>query len=258
MKKTLILGLAIGFAFTATSAMATIVGSDHDMNTGMGNDAQQRICVYCHHPHNSIKAGSGTGVNVISYSPLWNREYRADRDNDGLSDFTAYDNGVNMSNTTDKLSSTSKHLMNGVPAVGGVSLLCLSCHDGVTAINAYSSNNSSGTSTGSVLPFNTPAPDTTNGIITGVAALGLDLSNHHPIGMSWDAVTADDDEIAQKTDTFKDTTITIGSVLTGGDTMECSSCHDVHNTNVAGRNNAERFLWTSNDSSHFCLSCHLK
>ena len=258
MKKTLVIGLAIGMALTATSAMATIVGSDHDMNTNAsyGTDAQQRICVYCHHPHNSVKANAtGTGVNDLHYSPLWNREYRADRNGDGTSDFIAYNNGVNMSNTTTKLSSTSKHLMNGKPAIGGVSLLCLSCHDGVTAVSAYSSNNPAGP-TGSVLPFGTPANPTN--VITGPAALGTDLSNHHPIGMSWDEVTAGDDEIAQKTDTFKDTTITIGSVLTGGDTMECSSCHDVHNTNVAGRNNAERFLWTSNNSSHFCLSCHLK
>ena len=258
MKKVLVAGLALGFVLTAGSAMATIVGSKHDLSvTGasasLGNDAQERICVYCHHPHNSVKANpSGTGINDISYSPLWNREYRADRDNDGVSDFVPYNNGVNMSSGT---GTSVKHMMNGKPAVGGISLLCLSCHDGVTAMSAYSSNNPAG-GTGSVLPFGTPSNPTD--VITGVAALGTDLSNHHPIGMSWDEVTASDDEIAQKSDTFNNTSITIGSVLTGGDTMECAACHDVHNTNVTGRNNAERFLWTSNNNSQFCLSCHLK
>ena len=68
----------------------------------------------------------------------------------------------------------------------------------------------------------------------------------------------DDNQIADKSDTFRGTDITIGSVLTGGDTMECSACHDVHNSSLAERNNGERFLWTSNNGSEFCLTCHLK
>jgi predicted CXXCH cytochrome family protein len=50
---------------------------------------------------------------------------------------------------------------------------------------------------------------------------------------------------------------TIGDLLYGATrTMECVTCHDVHNT--ANQPGAERFLWRSDNKSNFCLTCHLK
>ena len=47
-----------------------------------------------------------------------------------------------------------------------------------------------------------------------------------------------------------------GAAMDGDGNMQCVSCHDVHNSlNEAG---AERFLWTSNNRSAFCIVCHLK
>ena len=249
MKKTMLIGLALGFvAVTATASFAGIEGSKHDLSdTGasaaLGLDSQDRICVYCHHPHNTVKASNVQ--STFKYSPLWNRDIPAS------SDFTAYNNSTAANNMMGN-STTAKHTMNGGVEVGGVSLLCMSCHDGVTAMNAYSANNPGG-ATGSTGTIGSDGND----IITGVASFGMDLSNHHPIGMVWAEVVNGDNEIHATTATFRGTTITIGSVLTGG-VMECSSCHDVHNSTPAERNNAERFLWTSNNGSEFCLSCHNK
>ena len=255
MKKTMMIGLALGVvAITATSAFAVITGSKHDLSVAQqgvtpGADAQDRICIYCHHPHNTVKAADIQGT--FQYSPLWNRDVPAS------SRFSIYNNSAGSTNMMGDTSS-SKHMMNGTPAVGGVSLLCMSCHDGVTALNAYSDNNTFvGAGSTAIATGSTQTGTMATNTITGVASFGNDLSNHHPIGMVWSEVlgngtTTGDDEIAATSATFANTSITIGSVLTGG-VMECSSCHDVHNGT-----SAERFLWTTNNSSAFCLSCHLK
>ena len=45
-------------------------------------------------------------------------------------------------------------------------------------------------------------------------------------------------------------TLTIGEVLWNGK-MECSSCHDVHNT----KNSGSKFTWTEDTNSALCLTC---
>ncbi|MDD5757483.1 MAG: cytochrome c3 family protein [Desulfobulbaceae bacterium] len=255
MKKTLLVGLAIGVvSLAASSAFAKssdgglvtgtgtggtgIVGTKHDL--GATGDAQSRICVFCHHPHNALKANQGSGVTAVgAYSPLWNR-------NMSTLTFTAYNNGNMMGNA-----STSQHTLNaGSNALSGVSLLCMSCHDGVVALDAYSQHSGSTLNKGA---------NTANGNITGSAAFGGgtgDMSNHHPMGFVYATVQSADNEIASpNTIMVPNTTVTIGSLLNGGK-MECVTCHDVHNT--ANQANAERFLWRTNNKSNFCLTCHLK
>jgi predicted CXXCH cytochrome family protein len=46
---------------------------------------------------------------------------------------------------------------------------------------------------------------------------------------------------------------TIGDLLWAGQ-MECTTCHDVHNT----KNEGEKFLWASDENSDLCMTCHLK
>lgn len=297
MKKTLLVGLAIGLVSVATSAFAGpsavlptpvqgftgaknvggngIVGSSHDLSN-VGNkaasitakgfvtadggtaDKQSRICVFCHHPHNSMATGTvQNDGKTIGYSPLWNRNLSAKT-------FAAYNNGG--------FTSTSKdHALNAISSgLSGVSLLCMSCHDGVVAMNAYSQI--SGTTDGQGV-----MPNAGKGNITssaGFAGRGgkSDMSNHHPMGFNYDAVAAIDDEIAKSTVAMVPTVFTAGATVAqgaagvkiadlldgtnGNGNMECVTCHDVHNTqNAAG---AERFLWRSNNNSNFCLTCHLK
>ena len=247
MKKTLIAGLALGAVLIAGNALAAtwqfnnggtgIQNSSHDLSDGASDfgavDGQARICVFCHHPHNTTSGSTIDG----GYSPLWNRAMSS-------TTFNAYNNGNMMGSL-----STIDHTMNGTPAFGGVSLLCMSCHDGVLGMNAYSqSGNGTGSSGGSA------QPDGSN--ITSSAGFVGDMSNHHPIGMNYAAVAAVDGEIADPTATFFGAGVTIGDVMDGNGDMQCVSCHDVHNSlNETG---AERFLWTSNNRSAFCLVCHLK
>ena len=61
MKKTLLIGMAFGaVALTATASSAAILGSLHDLSASksFGNASDTRICIYCHTPHNAIRAGA--------------------------------------------------------------------------------------------------------------------------------------------------------------------------------------------------------
>lgn len=301
MKKTLIVTLALGAAMVTGVAFAAltdpndgldsdtlnrdgnkggagIIGSSHDLGTGLGYDvtgmanadARDRICIFCHTPHHSMTPAQAGG-----YSPLWNRQV-TDRS------FAVYNNGMMMMTEvngetapTSANNSDARNWMNGTPLVAGVSLLCMSCHDGATAMNAYSGNR--GTTGDPVDGVAQYAPTGGNVKIIGGADLAggqqseVDMSNHHPIGMVWADVVAQDGEIAPMSTEYgtkigaagvpnpNTNGVGIGVTIEGllyKDKMECVTCHDVHNTqNEPG---AERFLWVTNENSAFCLTCHLK
>lgn len=121
----------------------------------------------------------------------------------------------------------------GQPA--GVSKLCLSCHDGTVAIDSF------GGSTGA-----------TN--ITGVALLGTDLTNDHPVSFTYDASLATTDGgLQDPTVTNSGLGGTIDADMLFGTQLECASCHDVHNTA-----NIPKLLVKLNGGSALCLTCHNK
>ena len=135
---------------------------------------------------------------------------------------------------------SSPTLNSAMPQPGGTSKLCLSCHDGTVALSSY------GGTTGTVF-------------ITGPANFGTDLSNDHPIGITYDPVA----DVGLKAVSTAATIGSGGQVKTGTiDTMllyagkvECSSCHDVHNTYTAG---TAPLVKIDNAVSALCTTCHIK
>jgi len=208
---------------------AGVVGSKHDLTgaTGGSNFSGGFIgdnnepCVYCHTPH-----GAAAGVQ-----PLWNRNLN-----------TA--NGFTVYNST---------TMDSTPAAtpSQISLLCLSCHDGVSAINAL---------------INTPGPGSAPLVVVGASRIGdlgslakfvnigdedplapgqVNLSNDHPVSMAW--ANRGLGFLANPTAPVK---------LVNG-MVECTSCHDVHNGTpftVGGL----QFMIRDNTASAICTSCHTK
>ncbi len=252
MKKLLVTSIAIGVGallLSSGSASAStngggIVGTLHDLSsTGAANafgvgttlDPQDRICIYCHAPHNTVMPSGAAG----EYLPLWNRATIPT-----TATFSMYDNG-------DGDPADVSHMLNADLTgadVAYVSKLCLSCHDGSLALNAYGTPaQGASAATGSPAVF-MPAGRYTIGAVT---AGDRDLSNHHPIGFNYLEVAALDDEIAAATDPIG--VYAIGDLLYG-DKMECITCHDVHNT----KNTGDKFVWESNNQSAFCCACHLK
>lgn len=246
-------------AFTGTyTAGAGINSTVHDLGTGHNgidytanpDDSLNRICIFCHAPHNTYRlspanGGPGAGVgsgpqapDAFDYLPLWNHELTG---NSGS--YTMYQNGPGAPTTGPK---ASQAIANGM-IPGSNSLLCLSCHDGSVAINSYG-NSSQPT-----------ASQSSGGATIGTQYLiGKDnyLGNHHPIGFDYDAVQAVDTEIRSADTAELGTAGTVRTHLFGvGNTkLECGTCHAVHNKGNTG----ESLLWRSDVNSQLCLTCHDK
>ncbi|MCC7377478.1 MAG: hypothetical protein IT581_22650 [Verrucomicrobiales bacterium] len=149
----------------------------------------------------------------IADAPLWNHTMTA-------ASFTVYSSGS----------------MNATPgAPDGASKLCLSCHDGTVAVDSYGGANGST-------------------IMTGSALLGTDLKNDHPVSFVYDDSLASTDG-GLHSPTSRDSGLggTIDAKMLISHKLQCSSCHDVHNT--AG---ITHMLLKSNEGSALCLTCHNK
>jgi predicted CXXCH cytochrome family protein len=213
---TLILALVW---FLAPGATADIVGSKHDFSGASWSHGE--ICLPCHTAH---------GADTTRDAPLWNHAV------DDTQVYTQYTSPTDTLNATDIDTDQS-----------GISGLCLSCHDGTIALDAFGPG-----------PNRDPAYAGTATIDDAIAAgstpfatwhnLGTDLSDMHPVGFTFDnAVFTADGELHDPS--------TLGDFLYGPnkDQVECSSCHDVHNGA-----NEESLLRMSNAASALCLSCHDK
>ena len=206
---------------------ASIVNSKHDLSSTSGG-AINEICVICHTPH----AGDSTDA------PLWNRQAPT-------STFTMYG------------SLTIDTVIPGVP--NGESLVCLSCHDGVSGDAHQALVNSPG----SGLAGNGDVTTCTQGChysgwnpITfviefgtrqGVTIVGTDLSDDHPISMPYPIPSQDPN--------FQLPAVAEGAgvkLFGSTDTVECSSCHNVHDPEYSP------FLSIDNAGSDLCYACHIK
>jgi predicted CXXCH cytochrome family protein len=270
-KGALVLILGLGVAATAFAYNGTynpntgINATPHDMSSkGLNgssyapnpSDPQDRICVYCHAPHNTYKlspANGGPGAAVgapnsgpaaqapdaFDYLPLWNHALTPN-----YASYTMYQNGPGAPTVGAK---ASQAILNGMTPGSG-SLLCLSCHDGSVAVNSYGNLAQLSVSGG--------------GSVIGTAfQIGKDayLGNHHPIGFDYDAVRAGalgDTEIRSADTAQLGGAGAVRNHLfgTGNSRMECGTCHSVHNKGNTG----ERLLWRSDTQSRLCLTCHDK
>jgi len=196
----------------------TIVGTAHDLSANGYSGGE--ICVVCHTPHNSD--------TTIAEAPLWNHAIT----------------GVTFSMYS---SDTLDAIQDGQPT--GTSKLCLSCHDGVTAVDSFGGN------TGTI-------------VMNGAVAVGLDgLANDHPISIAYDTALSQTDPglydpvvatvtIGEGGD--KTRTGTVDELMLSAGKVQCTSCHDVHNNFVGGGTNDQPFLKVSKGGSRICLTCHNK
>jgi predicted CXXCH cytochrome family protein len=164
------------------------------------------------------------GSTTVADAPLWNHALQT-------TTYTLY---------------SSPTLKASIGQPGGNSKLCLSCHDGTVAIDSF--GGATGTTT-----------------ISAANNLGgAALNDDHPIGFLYNTALA-----TLNGSLFDPSTknVTIGSAPTKTGTiaatmlfngkMECSSCHDVHNTFTVGANGTG-MVKMSSAGSQICLACHNK
>jgi predicted CXXCH cytochrome family protein len=250
--------LTVSF-FGAGNGYAAVANTAHNLGTtGPGPNTYSgtaEICVFCHTPH-----GGDNSASV----PLWNKTLAAP------ASYTTYDS----------LGTTS---LDGATApVGSVSIACLSCHDGTQAMDTVLNQPGSG----AVVANYGEGVWTGNSIPQGIALIGQDLSNDHPIGIQYGgggiteasplATTNDTDFVAPNNATINGNTVwwvdtevapngtrqktdmqlytrSVAAIDAGANQpfVECASCHDPHSEN-------NTFLRVSNDGSAVCLACHTK
>ncbi|MDH3214893.1 MAG: hypothetical protein OEN01_01215 [Candidatus Krumholzibacteria bacterium] len=177
------------------------------------------ICVYCHTPHNS---------NTAVAAPLWNRTAPA-------GPYTMYSSPT-LDMTID-------------PSPGGVTLACLSCHDGTIGvdviINEPFSYSGSGAKAGTIGAcagcHDGDSPP--GGLNFEGTLIGTDLSNDHPVSIQYDPTA--DSKFHPAADV-----VSAGLPLYVANRVECGSCHDPHSAQW------RPFLRMSNDDSAMCLTCH--
>jgi predicted CXXCH cytochrome family protein len=245
---------------STASVLAGVKDTKHNLGVNGGGDNKfsgtNEICVFCHTPH---------GADATAAVPLWNRAL-------GGTTYTTYDS----------LGTTS--LDSAMAPVGSVSIACLSCHDGTQAMDTLINEPGSG----KITAFSDGNAWIGNSSPTGIADLGTNLNNDHPIGIQYggggqsaganeSATLKDPDfkmtqnaKINGTTVWWVDTAVgTTGTrekedmqlyTRTSTDTgiagpaqpfVECASCHDPHSTNAT-------FLRIPNDNSDVCLACHTK
>lgn len=162
----------------------------------------------------------------VSSAPLWNHKIT------GETNFTLYD-------------SESMDQVTGQPK--GISRLCLSCHDGTVALDSIGSK----IGTTKILPGQQ-------------GYIGTDLSDDHPISITWTHQTIipyeyDEqcfychDSIGENPEKFR---LPFYSYDGGVNyNVECSSCHDPHNKGD-GTQGPDYMLRTKIGNSFLCTQCH--
>jgi predicted CXXCH cytochrome family protein len=195
--------LVLGWATVLTTA--DITGTAHDFSGEVWAEGQ--ICLPCHAPHN---------VPNGDFGPLWNHAVTT-------ASYQLYGGDGTFVARDDALDERS--------------ILCMSCHDGTVAVDAF------GGSGGTFFIF-------------GSENLGTDLRDDHPVGATgeYPAGTGYNDP-----STWEGTAgpgfilyeMDIGGTPT--DVVSCATCHEAHNVN-----NNDFFLWVDNAGSALCLTCHNK
>lgn len=187
-----------------------LAGTTHDIG-GTG-------CKGCHAPHNGSVPNGGTQDTGLIL--LWARSFPSASNTFGVYDSATMKNKASELGGSPLITSTDVRMY---------SLLCLSCHDGVTS--SFSPGMQTDNMVGSRASFG------------GGAYESLGLTNDHPVNMSYDPTK---NTSLQAVSTVSATLPLYGS----NNTVQCATCHDPHsnvNTN---------YLRQPNDTAH-CTTCHL-
>lgn len=178
---------------------------------------QQEICAFCHTPHMATRAAT----------PLWHGELNQEN-------FPTYTSMIfGSEDETDIEMSLADEAV--------VSNLCLSCHDGTIAINAFNSPTgalSDPYSEGTAYPL---------GSVTELSAYG-GLQDDHPINFMYNARGAG----GYQTNPRILPASNHARVKLYDGKVQCASCHDPH------IDEREAFLRVTMSGSALCVECHDK
>ena len=246
---TLIVILMIAFTSTsvdiALSAPLTDPDNQHNLSSSATHGGPQaqpaatggtdQICIFCHTPHSATPGStlwSRPDPNTATF-PLYGQPLVIKGDYTG-----------SPAGSQDR----SQYKNDGsVTYPSGASRLCLSCHDGVTAIGILNDGSSIAMLGGQDL-------------VTAV----IDLSTSHPVSFVYDnAVLAD--IVSARGATYQLPLNGTGdppAPLDGENKMQCTTCHDPHNdTSLESGGLPPFWRWTGtpivDEYDDVCNQCHI-
>ncbi len=197
-----IIPLVVVLAALRAGAFGGIEGTGHDFSNEAWSEG--RICLPCHVSHHALTDEDGSSMvlwnhtitteTFVMYAPFF--EERTDRDLD--------------------------------EQPGGPSKLCLSCHDGATAVDSYGGG-----------------PESPS--VYAETTLGTDLRDDHPIGVQYPSDGYPGYHPKANLPPIK--LVSWGDKI---DRVECTSCHDPHSDDFG------MFLLMDNTGDALCLQCHDK
>jgi hypothetical protein len=207
------------------AALLTNLNNKHNMSSAathggpkalsLAEGGTDQICIFCHTPHAAAPEStlwSRPAPDTVSF-PLYAQPLAIKGDVVGKENPNAVNNSL-YTNT----GSTP----NGTPVTypNGASRMCLSCHDGVTAVGILRDSTTIAMA-GGLTDLNNPGVNTPNPVI--------DLSTSHPISFVFNQTVLDDVNSARN-NTYKlpDPADSVDTPLDSQSRMQCTTCHDPH------------------------------
>lgn len=230
----IILSFTLAAASSSSFAIPlTVATNKHNLSSNSSNTVRAtsdtRICVFCHTPH-----------GASAQSALWNRK------DPSTASFPLY-----ASVTVDIKNIPAAQYDNSDPATypNGATRMCLSCHDGVSAVGEVLSG---------LEPMTSQIALTFATLNAAGSTAVVDLATSHPVSFVYNATVQTAINTAEGGANYK----LPGAVpLDSMERMQCTTCHDPHEDTLSGGYNLP--FWRNYtgveaiDYDSTCQDCHL-